>query len=201
MWSPPSRVTARIRLNNLRRSMRRLLRSDVLVTGHGHVVVSLLLLLFVQDVPDRLLFAALLLPAVYSQADAFDQLLGLVAVQRDELGCPAGAHVRVERPRLLSVESGRAQHVVLDEPDDAPVDRGSLQHHCGGKRRQQKRGRVHRRRSGGMHDDNTRVLSRLSARVTLIRTRKIIILRRSKIMCTGSRSRRGRSFVIIWMAA
>jgi len=91
---------------------------------------------FVQDVPDRLLFPALVLPAVQPQADAFDQPLGLVAVQRDELVCPPGAHVRVERPRLLPVELGRAQHVVLEDPDDARAHSGrSLQQHrYGGKR-------------------------------------------------------------------
>ncbi|CAH1721800.1 unnamed protein product [Aphis gossypii] len=145
--SPPSSVTdaGRIRLH------RTLLRLQI--TGSRRSALSSLLL-FVQDVPDHLLFATLLLPAVYAQADAFDQPLGLVAVQSDELVRPTAADVRVERPRLLSVEVGRAQHVVLDESDDAPVDgRSGVQHHCDdGKRRQQKRGRVHRRR-GGMHDD------------------------------------------------
>lgn len=103
----------------------------------GSLLLAVSLLPVVQDVPDRLLFPALILPAVQPQADAFDQPLGLVAVQRDELVCPAGAHVRVERPRLLPVELGRAQHVVLDEPDDARVRRGSLQQHrYGGKRLQ-----------------------------------------------------------------
>jgi len=122
--SSSPRITAgRIRLHRLER----LLQPVVLVTAActGSLVVSLLPV--VQDVPDRLLFPALVLSAVHSQADAFDQPLGLVAVQRDELVCPAGAHVRVERPRLLSVEFRRAQHVVLDQRDDARVDRWSLE--------------------------------------------------------------------------
>lgn len=86
-------------------------------------MLLLLLLLIVHEVTDRLLLAALVLPAVQAQTDALDQPLGLVAVQRDELGGPAGADVRVERPRLLLVEQGRAQHVVLDEPDEAAPDR------------------------------------------------------------------------------
>lgn len=100
-----------------------------------------------------------MLPAIQSQADAFDQPLRLVAVQRDELVCPAGAHVRVKRPRLLSVELRRPQHVVLEDCDDARLGRGSLQHHRydGKRRRQQKRGRVHRKR-GGVHGDNNIVI-------------------------------------------
>lgn len=123
-WSPSSSVTdaGRIRMH------RTLLRLQI--TGSRRSALSSLLL-FVQDVPDHLLFATLLLPAVYAEADAFDQPLGLVAVQSDELVRPTAADVRVERPRLLSVEVGRAQHVVLDESDDAPVDgRSGVQHHC-----------------------------------------------------------------------
>lgn len=125
LWSPSPSVTdaGRIRLH-------RTLLLQLQITGSRWSAVSSLLLV-VQDVPDRLLFATLLLPAVYAQSDAFDQPLGLVAVQSDELVRPTATDVRVERPRLLSVEIGRAQHVVLDESNDAPVDgRNGIQHHC-----------------------------------------------------------------------
>jgi len=84
---------------------------------------AVVLLPIVPIVSDYLLFAALVLPAVQAQPDAFDQPLGLVAVQRDELGSATGAGVRVERPRLLLVEVGRAQHVVLDDADESAADR------------------------------------------------------------------------------
>jgi len=63
------------------------------------------------------------MPSVQALPDAFDQPLGLVAVQRDELGGPTRAGARVERPRLLPVEFGRAQHVVLDDADESAADR------------------------------------------------------------------------------
>lgn len=68
--------------------------------------IQLSLLLVVLEVSDLLLFPALVLPPVHAQADAFDQLLGLVTVERYELRGPAGGHGRIERPRLLLVELG-----------------------------------------------------------------------------------------------